>query len=90
MKKWCRQFGKSCKDSNCQYEHLDEMPETCDAVLEFENTKYFAMCELDKGHKSSHKALNFAWDGEGITKTHNVNRLRGLNLMKNRMKKIEQ
>ena len=85
--KWCRQYGISCKDKNCQYEHLEEMPEICDAMLEFEGTSHFGFCELDKGHEGNHRCLIFEWEGEGTTRCHNSYRLRGLNLMKAKMNK---
>ncbi len=61
-KKWCRKLGMMCKDKNCEYEHLDEPPEICDAILKFDNGYYFCMCELDKGHEKEHTALNFKWN----------------------------
>ncbi len=82
MKGWCREYGKSCNDKNCPYEHLNEAPECCNAILEFERTKHFGMCELDEGHTGNHRALMFEWQGKEITKCHDSYRLRGGNLLK--------
>lgn len=35
----------------------------CDAILRWEDTPYFVMCDLEENHKSSHTALNHIWDG---------------------------
>ena len=88
-KTWCRQYGMYCKDKNCPYEHLDKAPESCNAILEFEDKK-FVMCELDKNHVGNHQALMFEWEGKGISKTDDSNWLRGLQLIKMRMANIQK
>ena len=45
------------------------MNKLCNAILEFGNKDGFVMCELEEGHNCCHRALNFQWEGEGITKT---------------------
>lgn len=90
-KKWCRQHGMSCKDKDCPYEHLDEAPECCNAILEFPSDENgnsrFCICELDKGHKGNHKALMFEWE-EGTTKTGIDTWSRGKNLLQCYIQKI--
>jgi hypothetical protein len=54
----------------------------CDAILEFERTEYFVMCELEEHGDSAHHAIGYVWEGKGTTKCHSSYRLRHMNLMK--------
>lgn len=85
-KKWCTYYGYSCKDKNCTYKHLDEPRQCCNAILKFDGTEYFVMCEKYKRHRGNHEAIGFVWE-RGTKKCHNSYRLRHMNLMKLHMKR---
>jgi hypothetical protein len=62
----------------------------CNGIIEFKETKRFAMCELKKGHDGLHKALMFEWKGEGTIEVDESYWFKGYNLLKIKLQEYDK